>query len=169
MKKLLALLLALGMIFVFVACGQSEEQQKLNQTLGDLEDATENGDLDDITDAMDDVADAMDDAGATLNMDASEIVSLIADSSDFKNEIATLEAQGLTCKIVARNNYLVYSYSFTIEIADIDGAKTAADAGEAGYKALANSLMKIYSGIDGVIIEYATVDGEVFATYKYDK
>lgn len=168
MKKLFALLLALGMIFSLTACARLAEKQQLEQAEDALEDVlNEDADIDDVTDAMDDYADKAENAGATTDMTAKDIVDLLLKDPSFKAQLDSVESQGLTCNLEARGNSITYVYQYTIDIADTSAVKQALDAGKASLESLANSLSKIYTGIDSVIFEYRAKDGSVIATYEF--
>ena len=167
MKKLFALLLVLCMIFSLTACAQSEAEKELADAQNKLENATDGGDADDVVDALDDYADKAEDAGATTSMNAKKVVDLLANSDEWKAQIETLKGQGLSCELEARDNYLAYVYQYSFDINDLDIVKTNLDATKDNLKSLADSLAKVYTGIDGVIFEYRAKDGSVIGTYTF--
>lgn len=167
MKKLFALLLVLCMIFSLTACAQSEALKELADAQSELKDAADSGDLDDMADALDDYTDKAEDAGATTSMNAKKVVDLLVNSDEWKAQIETLKGQGLSCELEARDNYLTYVYQYSFDINDLDIVKTNLDATKDNLKSLADSLTKVYTGIDGVIFEYRAKDGSVIGTYTF--
>ena len=167
MKKIFTLLLALCMVFSLTACAQIEAQKDLAEAGDKLADVQENGDISEITDAMDDYADKAENAGATTDMSAEEIVELLKDDPSVKSEFESLEAQGLTCKLEARNNSLVYIYQYTVDIGDANTIKAGLDAQKDTYKSLADSNLKIFTGIDDIIFEFLDKNGNVITSYTF--
>lgn len=167
MKKLFALLLVLCMIFSLTACAQSEAEKELADAQSELKDAADSGDLDDMADALDDYTDKAEDAGATTSMNAKKVVDLLVNSDEWKAQTETLKGQGLSCELEARDNYLAYVYQYSFDINDLDIVKTNLDATKDNLKSLADSLAKVYTGIDGVIFEYRAKDGSVIGTYTF--
>lgn len=168
MKKLFALLLVLCMIFSLTACAQLEARNELADAQNELENATDGGDIDDVVDALDDYADKAEDADATTSINAKKLVDLLSEDASFKSQLETIKSQGLTCKLEARDNYIAYIYQYTIDLAVSNSeAKTTLDASKDSLKSMADSMCKIYTGIDGVIYEYRAKDGSVIATYTF--
>ncbi len=167
MKKLLALLMALCMIFTLTACAQLEARKELADAQNELKDAADSGDLDDLTDALDDYTDKAEDAGATTAMDAENVVDIIVNSAEWKTQMESIKGQGLSCELEARGNYMAYVYQYSIDLPDLSTVKTTLDASKDNLKSLADSLKKVYTGIDGVIFEYCDKNGSVIATYTF--
>lgn len=167
MKKLLALLMAICMVLAFTACAQIEAEKNLALAESQLKDAEDSGDIDDVADALDNYADQAASAGATTNMSAKDIVDLLINDASFQAELETVKSQGLSCKLEARGNSIAYVYQYTFDIGDITVAKTALDASKSSLQTLADSLCKVYTGIDSVIFEYLTYDGSIIATYEF--
>lgn len=168
MKKLFALLLVLCMIFSLTACAQLETRKELADAQNELENATDVGDADGVVDALDDYADKAESAGATTSINAQKLVDSLSEDASFKSQLETLKSQGLTCKLEARDNYVAYVYQYTMDLAVSNSeAKATLDTTTESLKSLADSLCKIYTGIDGVIYEYRAKDGSIIATYKF--
>ncbi len=168
MKKLLALLMALCMILSLTACARIEAQKGLSEAEDKLEDVlNEDADIEDITDAMDDYTDKAESAGATTDMNAQDIVDLLLNDASFKSQLDSVKAQGLTCELEARDNSIAYVYQYTVDVGDNATVKAALDAGKSSLQSLADSLCKIYTGIDSVIFEYRANDGSVIVTYEF--
>ena len=167
MKKLLALLMVLCMIFSLTACAQSEAKKELADAESQLKDAADSGDLDDLTGALDDYTDKAEDAGATTSMDAKKVVDFLVNSDEWKTQMESMKEQGQSCVLEARDNYLTYVYQYSFDINDLNTVKANLDASKDSLKSLADSLTRGYTGIDGVIFEYRAKDGSVIGTYTF--
>ena len=167
MKKLLVLLMALCMIFPLTACAQLEARKNLVDAQNEFNDAVDGGDIDDMTDTFDNFADKAVDAGETTDLDAETAVDILVNSDEWEAQMESIKEQGLTCELEARDNYMAYVYKYSIDIPDPNAVKANLDASKDSLKSFADSIMKVYTGIDGIIFEYCAKDGSVIATYTF--
>lgn len=164
MKKLLALLLALCMVFAFAACGESESEKALD----DVQDAIENGDSDDIADAYDKLTDAASKEGLSTDQTVEEIVKEMKENGDFDEMIKSFEGQPMTLDIEARGNDLAYVVKYTIDVGDTATIKAALEeAGGEAFEALAASFHQIIPKMDKFICEYYDMNGNLITSFKY--
>ena len=190
MKRLLVLFMVLCMIFSLTACARIAEQKKqaaetvdqledakdqLQDATDQMKDAVENGNADnvssaasDLVDAIDNAADKVTDSGLAISANAKTVVNELISGDIYKTTVEQFKAQGVLYTIEARDNYLAYVLQYTFDIGDINAFKANCDAQkDTAFKSLADSLLRIYKGIDGVVIEYLDYNGDVIATYTF--
>lgn len=93
-----------------------------------------------------------------------------------QDEIAQMEEQvkqqGMNLKVSARENTLVYTYQYTIDLGD------ASDQVAAGLEQSMDSLKSVFDGIlqtlkkeipsaESVVVEYLDKDGKVLYSHEY--
>ncbi len=174
MKKLLALFLALTLVFALSACGnESESAKEFEDALDRLEDGldelndgiTDRDELDDAVDAMEDYADTASDAGLTTDMDIDEYVDMLIESDDWKTTKASVEAQNMTVEVEADGDSIIYKYTYTVEV-DNEYTKSGIESGKDTLIAAADSLRAILSKLDTVVYEYYDINGDLITSIE---
>jgi len=168
MKRILALLLALSMIFVFTACMKSEEQKRVEEATDRLESIFEDVDETEASSAAEvlgDYADAVSDAGGATDVEIDEYVDTLVKTDNWKNTVETWGSQGLSIEVEARGNSLVYVYTYTVAV-DVAVAKETLESNRESMKSTADSLRKILTKLDTVICEYYDIDGNLIYTIE---
>lgn len=171
MKKLLALLMALCMLFAFAACGQTEAEKELEQKQDELQDTMEDltegeTDLEDAMDKLDEYTDAASNAGAVSDMTAKEYVDVFEKTDEWKENVETFKKQGLKADIEARGDSIAYVYQYTIEIPDTAALKSALDETKSALQTAADALRKVLPKTDKVIYEYYDINGDLITSYE---
>ena len=76
---------------------------------------------------------------------------------------------GMTIKCTARDNSLVFSYSYESDLITKDVAQTTLDAMESQYNAMLSTVQAVVPSCESVIIEILDKDGNVMADTEYKK
>lgn len=142
MKKLVSIFLVLLLCLSFAACGNTDTEAEATPTPTEEVTAT---------------PDATEEVPATLE----------AYIAGMQSEIDAMEAemaeQGMSIKVEARGNSLVYSYQFSEDIADLETMKAAFEQSmESSSSVFENILTQIKAEIpsaESIIVEYLTKDG----------
>ncbi len=162
------------MVFSFAACDKTKAEKNLEQALEELQNAVNSGDVDDVSsaldnnvDALDDLADeALDEEGANY-LSAKEAVAILIKGDKYKATAEQFKSQGLLYTLEARENYIAYVYQYMFDIGDTSVVKSNCDAQIDALRSAANSVLKIFAGIDGIVFEYLDYNGNIIATYKF--
>ena len=178
MKKILALFLALTLVFALSACGnESESAKEFEDALDRLEDGLDElndgitdrdelrDELDDAVDAMEDYADTASDAGLTTDMDIDEYVDMLIETDDWKTTKASVEAQNMTVEVEADGDSIIYKYTYTVEV-DNEYTKSGIESGKDTLIAAADSLRAILSELDTVVYEYYDINGDLITSIE---
>ncbi len=172
MKKLTALLLAILMMTVITACGNSEADDNLKDAASTASGVVSdllNGDYDSdkVESAMDALNSAAQDANAKINMSIAEYVKELKASDDFKQLVQMCQAQYLNIDIVAEGNNLVYKYTYTVEV-DVNAVKQALESADnSAMEASANVLHTTLTKLEKVVTEYYTKDGALIGRAEF--
>ena len=76
---------------------------------------------------------------------------------------------GITIKCTARDNSLVFSYSYESDLITKDTAQTALDSMESQYATMLSSVQTAVPSCESIIIEILDKDGNVMADTEYKK
>ncbi|GFI55470.1 hypothetical protein IMSAG013_00514 [Clostridiales bacterium] len=76
---------------------------------------------------------------------------------------------GMTIKCTARDNSLVFSYSYESDLITKDNAQTALDSMESQYATMLSSVQTAVPSCESIIIEILDKDGNVMADTEYKK
>ncbi len=76
---------------------------------------------------------------------------------------------GMTIKCTARDNSLVFSYSYESDLITKDTAQTALDSMESQYATMLSSVQTAVPSCESIIIEILDKDGNVMADTEYKK
>ncbi len=176
MKKILALILALSLSVSLVACtaDQGDDMADDAQTSSDAADAdtTEGDDADADADTTEG-----DDADTTEGDDA-EVAEMTMDEfiaevqAQLEPQLAALEEAGTPIEVLARDDSLVYAYTFTSDIGEIAVAKDTIDAdlesNKATFDEIYAELVNAVPSAKSVIVEYYTMNNELITSREYN-
>ncbi len=76
---------------------------------------------------------------------------------------------GMTIKCTARDNSLVFSYSYESDLITKETAQTALDAMESQYATMLSTVQTAVPSCESIIIEILDTDGSVMADTEYKK
>ncbi len=76
---------------------------------------------------------------------------------------------GMTIKCTARDNSLVFSYSYESDLITKETAQTALDAMESQYATMLSTVQTAVPSCESIIIEILDKDGSVMADTEYKK
>lgn len=74
---------------------------------------------------------------------------------------------GMTIKCTARDNSLVFSYTYESDLITKESAQTALDSLDSTYSAMLSTVQGAVPGCESVIIEILDQDGSVLADKEY--
>jgi len=77
--------------------------------------------------------------------------------------------EGITVKCTARDNSLVFSYSYESDLITKETAQTALDAMESQYATMLSTVQTAVPSCESIIIEILDKDGSVMADTEYKK
>ena len=171
MKKLLALLLAMAMLFAFAACGSSnddDDDDDNGKTLSKVSSVKDDGDDDDDDDGKGS-------SEITISMPDTSVSSQIDDYIDANKETyeSIMESfeNMFEFEVYASGSSMVYSYKYLIDLGDIDTVKEALDGAYDASKSAMLSDLKLLQetvpGAESIIVKYLTKDGTVITTQEY--
>lgn len=94
-----------------------------------------------------------------------------ANKETFETLKGSLKNSGMNLNITARENSLVYTYTFDKEITDPATIKTGLDKGletqKDTYESVCESLRTAIPSVESVIVEYYDVDGNLITSREY--
>ncbi len=154
MKKLLLLILALSMAFVMVSC--DEEYVEDYKTEDYAQESTD-----------DETAD--EEMGAEGDMTVSDYINENYD--DMVAQIGDLSNEGMTFDVYERDNSLIYDFTFTEALSNVDGTKVmiedTIDSNAGIYSAIYENLISYVPSAATLSVEYYTVDNELITAREF--
>lgn len=171
MKKLLALLLALAMLFAFAACGSSnddDDDDDNGKTLSKVSSVKDDGDDDDDDDGKgsSEITISIPDASVSTQIDD----YIDANKETYESIMESFEDM-FEFEIYSSGSSMVYSYKYLIDLGDIDTMKEALDGAYDTSKSAMLSDLKLLQetvpGAESIIVKYLTKDGTVITTQEY--
>ena len=183
-SKLLILMMILVMTFGLAACGSGKDDQKDDATsqaqATDNNDGTSGTDTTSSADDSDDETDGTDQAPVTDNDDSSgsasyKTVSDYINADEVKDVFSalekSLEGSGMSMKISAEDNKLIYTYTYDeIEKTDemANQLEESVAAQDATFQNTANEIKGyVESDTVTVVIEYLDCNGEEIYSKEY--
>lgn len=173
MKKLLALLLAMAMLFAFAACGSSnddDDDDDNGKTLSKVssvkdDDEDEGGDKKE-EDTKSEITVSIPDASVSTQIDD----YIDANKETYESIMESFEDM-FEFEVYASGSSMVYSYKYLIDLGDIDTMKEALDGAYDTSKSAMLSDLKLLQetvpGAESIIVKYLTKDGTVITTQEY--
>ncbi len=163
MKKLLVLVMSLVLLFTLVACSSGDDvgaaSSMANEEASSVAQAESQA-----------VAESTPQAEEAVPMTLEEYVVIINEEN--AQQFADLEEQGIIADVLARDNSMVFTYKFSIDVGDIDTAKTTIEAdleSNASFFESSYSMMKTeISELEAVVVEYYTMDDELIISRDFN-
>ncbi len=85
----------------------------------------------------------------------------------------SVEANGMTLEIIARDNSLVYSYQYIVDLGDLSVVGEALDAAmeqelfSSTFDGVLEQLKSVVPDAESVIVEYLSQDGQLIASKEF--
>ncbi len=166
MKKLLALLLASAMIVGFTACTNAPASSESASSESSESSASEESSEESASE------EASEETSSEVPAEMTMEEYLTAVQPEIDAQMAELEAQGLSIELQARDNSLVYSYTYTVEIEDLEAAKTTLDtnleATAGTFELIYDSLILAVPSATSIIVEYYAMDGSLITSAEFN-
>lgn len=106
-------------------------------------------------------------SGVTLE----QFITLIQPQVDAMAD--SVEANGMTLEIIARDNSLVYSYQYIVDLGDLSVVGEALDAAmeqelfSSTFDGVLEQLKSVVPDAESVIVEYLSQDGQLIASKEF--
>ncbi len=106
-------------------------------------------------------------SGVTLE----QFIALIQPQIDAMAD--SVEANGMTLEIIARDNSLVYSYQYIVDLGDLSVVGEALDAAmeqelfSSTFDGVLEQLKSVVPDAESVIVEYLSQDGQLIASKEF--
>ncbi len=166
MKKVLAIVLVLGLVFMFSGCLGPD----LTDAQNSLVDATEdfmNGDTDlsDLEDTLKDYADTI--SGNVQGFsNISDYIKVAQASDDFKKVVKNSADNGMTLTLEAEGDNLVYKYVYTVPVVDnaSELIEQSFESSASALQAAADTIRIEAPCVKKVVWKYYTMDGKLITS-----
>ena len=86
-----------------------------------------------------------------------------------QKQLDAAAVEGMTIKCTARDNSLVFSYSYESDLITKEIAQTTLDSMESSYSTMLSAVQTVVPSCDSIIIEILDKDGSVMADTEYKK
>ena len=155
MKKLLAILSCLTICLSFAACGDKDDS---SAEKAESKAAVESS-----------VAESEASADASEGKTIQEFIDENKETFDVLKD--SLKDSGMEMDILARENSLVYTYKYTIDVGDTETVKATLDQGLESQKdtfvQILDSLKLTVPTTESVIVEYLDKDGNIITSGEF--
>lgn len=185
MKKILTFVACLAMCLSFASCG-SKDDSSASSSKTESKVVTEASSEEESTaESTEDVESTADSAEAGESADDTDSNGATGASTSFENIDEYIEANketfdtlknslkdsGMNLDIIARDNSLVYTYTFDKDLGDVATVKSSLDKGlesqKSTFENVCKSLKAAIPSVESVIVEYYDKNGDLITSGEY--